>query len=297
MNPLPHSLLNFVFDFGSLDKKDEQKYIQNMIEKPFTDIFNQNIDEKEKKDEKKSINNNNNELKRIKDFAINMLIAAQNFIRDKTDVSAVSLREIRKFIIFYKFFVEYLKLKRENYISLNLQDKEFKYQSLTNFMLQIYSINLSIFMCYYLRLTNKNLRNELAQKLNGIIKKAFPENENFKDFLYIPKLEENFIADNIDIPKGIAKNKALLENIFSLFCCINNKMPIFIVGKPGCSKSLSFELILKSMKGEFTDNIFFKNYPNLMPQKYQGSLCSQSEEILNIFEKAKKSLTKIKKNE
>ena len=297
VNPLPHSLLNFVFDFGSLDKKDEQKYIQNMIEKPFTDIFNQNIDEKEKKDEKKSINNNNNELKRIKDFAINMLIAAQNFIRDKTDVSAVSLREIRKFIIFYKFFVEYLKFKRENYISLNLQDKEFKYQSLTNFMLQIYSINLSIFMCYYLRLTNKNLRNELAQKLNGIFKKAFPENENFKDFLYIPKLEENFIADNIDIPKGIAKNKALLENIFSLFCCINNKMPIFIVGKPGCSKSLSFELILKSMKGEFTDNIFFKNYPNLMPQKYQGSLCSQSEEILNIFEKAKKSLTKIKKNE
>ena len=29
VNPLPHSLLNFVFDFGSLKFEDEKKYITN----------------------------------------------------------------------------------------------------------------------------------------------------------------------------------------------------------------------------------------------------------------------------
>ena len=31
VNPLPHSLLNFVFDFGSLNSEDEKKYIKNMV--------------------------------------------------------------------------------------------------------------------------------------------------------------------------------------------------------------------------------------------------------------------------
>ena len=66
---------------------------------------------------------------------------------------------------------------------------------------------------------------------------------NGKDFLEIPLNEEKFIANNIQIDIGIAKNKALLENLFSLFVAINNKVPMFIVGKPGCSKSLSVQLI------------------------------------------------------
>ena len=56
----------------------------------------------------------------------------------------------------------------------------------------------------------------------------------------MPKREQNYIADNIELEKGIAKNRALLENLFSLFVAINTKIPIFILGKPGCSKSLSF---------------------------------------------------------
>ena len=56
VNPLPHCLLNFVFDFGSLKTSDEYKYIENMIEKPFNVIFNKNdFEEVEKKVEKNEI--------------------------------------------------------------------------------------------------------------------------------------------------------------------------------------------------------------------------------------------------
>ena len=32
VNPLPHSLLNFVFDFGNLNPEDEKSYIKNIVE-------------------------------------------------------------------------------------------------------------------------------------------------------------------------------------------------------------------------------------------------------------------------
>ena len=32
-------LLNFVFNFGSLNKIDERKYINNMVIKPITNLF------------------------------------------------------------------------------------------------------------------------------------------------------------------------------------------------------------------------------------------------------------------
>jgi hypothetical protein len=38
VNPLPHSLLNFIFDFTSLQPQDEIKYISNTIKI----YFNQN---------------------------------------------------------------------------------------------------------------------------------------------------------------------------------------------------------------------------------------------------------------
>ena len=65
------------------------------------------------------------------------------------------------------------------------------------------------------------------------------ENE---DFLDLPINEELYVINNIELENGIAKNRALLDNIFSLFIAINNKVPIFIAGKPGCSKSLSVQL-------------------------------------------------------
>jgi DNA mismatch repair protein MutL len=37
-----------------------------------------------------------------------------------------------------------------------------------------------------------------------------------------------------------------LENIFTMLPCIINKIPLFICGKPGCSKSLSIQIIFNA---------------------------------------------------
>ena len=273
VNPMPHSLLNYVFDFGSLNPDDEKKYIENMI--------------------KQTISNQKLYL-----LATELVATAQNFIRKENGISSVSLREIRRFIIFYNFFLDYLKVRKEIIIKEKIDEKEngkIKYSKFTDFEMQLYSINLSIYLGYYLRLTDtesqKNntidggLRKILYEKINEIFKK-----ESKIDFLIVPEKEENFIADNVELEKGIAKNRALLENLFSLFVAINTKIPIFILGKPGCSKSLSVQLINNAMKGSTSTNSFFKKYPKMYVSTYQGALNSTSEGVKAVFEKAREIL-------
>ena len=119
------------------------------------------------------------------------------------------------------------------------------------------------------------------------MKKSFGADFKFEEF---PKIIENIIADSVDLEKGIAKNKTLLENLFAIFVCLNTKIPLFIIGKPGYSKSLSAQLIFKSMNGKDSSNQFFQTFPKVFTKSYQGSLTSNSKGILKIFQRAKKSL-------
>ena len=42
VNPLPHSLLNFVFDFGNLTPEDEKRYIKSIISEPIERLYKKN---------------------------------------------------------------------------------------------------------------------------------------------------------------------------------------------------------------------------------------------------------------
>ena len=295
VNPLPHSLLNFIFNFGSLTLEDEKSYIKNMIISPIESFYWKEIGNKkdDKYKEEKNIKSLEHYLSKevfeqsnkLKEISSESITEAQSYVRDKNDVSSVSLREIRRFGIFYNFFVEYLRQKRKIFSNLdqkeNFEQIDMFYTNLTDYDIYKYSINLSVYVCYYLRLTKKKFRDEFSNNMN----KHF----NF-DFIEMPKREQQFIVNNIEMKEGIAKNRALLENIFALFVCVNAKVPLFIVGKPGCSKSLSVQLLFKSMKGEISDNFLFKSLPKLMINSYQGSLGSTSKGVLNIFKKARQIL-------
>ena len=274
VNPLPHSLLNYVFDFGNLEQKDEEKYIKSMIEEPI-----------------KKFNNNKLEPN-IHKFAATLIIKAQNFTREKNEISSVSLREIRRFNIVYEFFYKlFLQKKQDNNKS---EGDSINIENCDNLTLNKYAIIMGVFVCYYLRIIDNKTRKEFQTIMNDELKKI----DSFflgKDFLDIPKMEENYVLDNIELEKGIAKNRALKDNIFSLFVAINNKIPIFIVGKPGCSKSLSVQLINKSMEGETSKKQLFKKLPKIIMNSYQGSMTSTSKGVERVFTRAKDKYKRLSK--
>ena len=327
VNPLPYCLLNYVLNFGSLSDEDENKYIENIIKEPIEKFYLDELEKKENNDSssfsifsfikkisynfiswsfgRKNVIRREHEISEISESkkkeylilfktAYESITNSQKYVRNKNDVSSVSLREIRRFSIFYVFFVNYLRNKKENENNKNFKYllKKLFYNNLDNFKIYQYSIILSVFICYYLRLSKKEDREEYTKMMDKIFLKYFEIN-----FLDIPIREEKYIIDNMEIPQGIAKNTALLNNIFVLFVCVTAKIPLFIVGKPGCSKSLSVQLLFKSMKGEFSNNILFKSLPKLIINSYQGSLTSTSKGILKIFEKARNFLKHLSDDE
>ena len=204
---------------------------------------------------------------------------------------------MRRFSLFYEYFENYLSIKKkseeENDTSnIFLWIKSLFVVNLTDYEIYKHSITLSIFLCYYLRIKKKEDRREFVEIMDDIFRNNFELN-----FLDIPIREEEYIINNIQLPSGIAKNEALLHNIFVLFVCITSKIPLFIVGKPGCSKSLSVQLLFKSMKGEDSDSSLFRTLPKLYINSYQGSLSSTSQGILRIFQKARRILQKMNNKE
>ena len=59
---------------------------------------------------------------------------------------------------------------------------------------------------------------------------------------------------------NIARNAALRENIFMMAICVELRIPLFLVGKPGSSKSLAKSIINESMRGKDSRNELLKHF-------------------------------------
>ena len=62
-------------------------------------------------------------------------------------------------------------------------------------------------------------------------------------------LQMDFYINNLSLPVGIAKTEALKENLFATIICTVTNTPLIIVGAPGSSKTLSFNLTISNLKG------------------------------------------------
>ena len=262
VNPLPYSLLNFIFDFGSLQEEDEKKYIINTVKSILSKMQRENIIQ----------NVNKNELSSLTKEIFESICISHDFIRKKYDKSSVSLREIRRFGIFFEYFIKYFS-------SVNSWKNK---SGMISIMKS--SLNMTIYLCYYLRINDKEYRNELAQELS----KIFINEYNNGNFTAFPESEIKNLTKEMEIDEGIALNRALRENLYTCFTCIESNIPLIIVGKPGTGKSLSFNILYNTLKGENSNNVIFRDKGKLYRHYYQGSETSTSDGIRKVFEKARR---------
>ena len=59
---------------------------------------------------------------------------------------------------------------------------------------------------------------------------------------------------------NIACNEALSENVFMMVVCIELRIPLFVVGKPGSSKSLAKAVVADNMQGDKSPSDLFKAF-------------------------------------
>ncbi|KAL4499726.1 hypothetical protein ABPG72_017266 [Tetrahymena utriculariae] len=262
VEPIPESMYNFIWNFDSLDKQDERNYITQMLI-----IINQI---KLKKRAYQTYRLKNEQLQLIPET----IFFAQETIRQEMGYqSACSLRDVSRFNKLLFWFIKNLQV---------FQSFGLKIQSITD-----YAVCLSFFINYAVRLPLIEQRqlflNNCALKL-----KIKP------DYLFqIIHEVLTYLTNQTEVPQGIVKNSALKSNIFTLFVCIMNKIPIVLIGPPGCSKSLSISILIKTMKGEQSKSQFFKKYKTIMQLFYQGHIQSTSERIQEVFENAIQKQNKI----
>ena len=97
------------------------------------------------------------------------------------------------------------------------------------------------------------------------------------------------------IPKDIAANRPLRENLLSLFICIYSHTPLFICGKPGSSKTISVNIIKNIFSSKHVNNsnpqlCCFRFFRTIRLVYYQGSVQSTDEGIERVFTEAQKKL-------
>lgn len=71
-----------------------------------------------------------------------------------------------------------------------------------------------------------------------------------------------------------------------MMVCILNRIPVFVVGKPGNSKSLALRIIHANLRGSDSQHELWRRYPRIYVISYQGSDVSTSEGVTKVFEKA-----------
>ena len=75
---------------------------------------------------------------------------------------------------------------------------------------------------------------------------------------------QDVFLDSVRLEDNIAKNQALKENVFMMVVCVELRIPLFLVGKPGSSKSLAKAIVADAMQGDHASGPLFKTLKEVM---------------------------------
>ena len=258
VNPLPETMLNYVWDFGWLQERDETAYIERMVEGVVS-----------------------SELQLL---FIQVLIKSQKFTRDSEGTRyCVSLRDIDRCKNLLQWMRDQFLKEKGIAKSANIQRVMLACDEI-----EFRAMILAISLCYHSRFVTEETRKAFRSEVASACQKSGRVLVSEKYIANVIRAEQNDLLDRMKLPPGTAKNEALRENVFVLIIAILTRLPVFVIGKPGSSKSLSMSLIEANFKGTESSDSFFKKLPAVFKLSFQGSKTSTSDGIIRVFENASK---------
>jgi len=144
------------------------------------------------------------------------------------------------------------------------------------------AILVALGIVYYMRL-NRKYRARYQHEL------SLGHNIAVLQFSEAFESELEWYSQQIELPTGIAKTQALKENLFAVVICTVTQTPLIIVGSPGSSKTLSFNIAVSNLKGQESKKPIFRNtdvFCSLDPHFYQCSRRTTSNEVRTVFSRA-----------
>ncbi|KAK4812085.1 hypothetical protein QYF61_026917 [Mycteria americana] len=255
VHALPPSMIPLVWDFGQLNNLTEKMYIQQIVQR-VTEHIPMSQSEAE--------------------VITEVLFASQQYMRQRDDeCSFVSLRDVERCMEVFKWFHKHSKLllrELEKYLALKRAPKSTVERNNI-----IWSLVLAVGVCYHASLEKKEAyRSAISQ----VLPKPY---DTQKKILEEISLMQDLFLSGVHLRDTIARNLALKENVFMMVICIELKIPLFLVGKPGSSKSLAKTIVADAMQGQAAHSDLFKDLKQIHLVSFQCSPLSTPEGIIGTF--------------
>ncbi|XP_053396339.1 E3 ubiquitin-protein ligase rnf213-alpha-like isoform X2 [Mercenaria mercenaria] len=281
VQPLPQSLLPLVWDFGQLNTQVEDLYIRQMVKRYIRESKLPN-------------------LPGLIEVVSAILTASQDYMREQRDeCSFVSLRDVDRVLTVMSWFYQQSqgdstlfslmnkKLQAHDGIDYSSEDEEEVEEEMyleireTDDLEDITgSLILALGVCYHACLkTRPEYRSHVARYFRAPCQLHGGEDQIRKE---IESCQEVFL-DNVHLEKNIARNMALKENVFMMVVCIELRIPLFLVGKPGSSKSLAKTIVSDAMQGNAAREELFKELKQAQMVSFQCSPLSTPDGIVGTF--------------
>ncbi|XP_060586365.1 E3 ubiquitin-protein ligase rnf213-alpha-like [Ruditapes philippinarum] len=281
VQPLPQSLLPLVWDFGQLNTQVEDLYIRQMVRRYI------------REDKLPSIGG-------LIEVVSAILTSSQDYMREQKDeCSFVSLRDVDRVLTVMSWFYQQSQGQRTLYDLMDEKlygDDEFtseddddekendqmirddgrgdRVNDITR------SLMLALGVCYHACLkTRPQYRAHIAPKFRAPCHLPGGADQIQEE---IEKCQEVFL-DHVHLEKNIACNMALRENVFMMVVCIELRIPLFLVGKPGSSKSLAKTIVSDAMQGNAATEKLFRELKQAQMVSFQCSALATPDGIVATF--------------
>eukprot|EP00930_Biecheleria_cincta_P001164 TRINITY_DN102330_c0_g1_i1.p1 TRINITY_DN102330_c0_g1~~TRINITY_DN102330_c0_g1_i1.p1 ORF type:complete len:2842 (-),score=483.01 TRINITY_DN102330_c0_g1_i1:146-7831(-) len=262
VHAVPHTVNDFLFDFGSLTQRAEEMYVRSMVQASWPGCHDRDVV-----------------------LVSSLLCLSQEHIRlEEGDPSAVSLRDVKRC------------LQVARWMQANFAGKVASSQP------HSHSVVIALALVYHYRLPSQKMRHNYWQSLarrapwpqdRGVMKNrgwsqlSVRQDSNGLTAMenLVLKVQDKF-AMEFEVDADIVMNEALKENVFVGLLCIMNRIPLFIVGKPGTSKTLCMQVLLSNLQGKQSKSKMLQQLPALRIMQYQCSPLSTADGIERQFEAA-----------
>ncbi|KAM8845445.1 E3 ubiquitin-protein ligase rnf213-alpha-like isoform 2-T2 [Spinachia spinachia] len=257
---LPPSMIPLVWDFGQLNDDTEKIYIQQIVQRV---VKSKAIDQ--------------SYIKCITD----VLSASQKYMRTrKNECSFVSLRDVERCMQSFVWFCDnhvmlFAELEKfESSQKAERNERPHRQPDARDPVL--WSLVMAIGVCYHACLEKKD---KYRQKISTCLPSAYTPARVMQEI----SLMQDLLLNGVPMGDTIARNSALKENVFMMVLCIELRIPLFLVGKPGSSKSLSKTLVADAMQGQAAHSDLYKKLKQIHLVSFQCSPHSTPEGIINTF--------------
>ncbi|XP_068007364.1 E3 ubiquitin-protein ligase RNF213 isoform X3 [Melanerpes formicivorus] len=254
VHALPPSIIPLVWDFGQLNNLTEKTYIQQIVQRVTEDVpMNQCEAE----------------------VVTEVLFASQQYMRQREDeCSFVSLRDVERCMEVFKWFhkrSDLLLRELRKYLEKRAPKSTVERDKVT------WSLVLAVGVCYHASLEKKE---EYRRAISQVLPKPYDTQKKILDEI---SLMQDVFLNGVYLRDTIARNLALKENVFMMVICIELKIPLFLVGKPGSSKSLAKTIVGDAMQGQAAASDLFKELKQIHLVSFQCSPLSTPEGIIGTF--------------